>query len=201
MRSSRTSGWLYSAAMPRGVTPCWSVFATWPPFCSRSSMTWAQPALEASCMAVHFFRHTCSTWAPAAIRSETIWWDPARTAAERTWEDEGWRFFSQAPLHVCCSDLKEEEIRSCCWWCEEKLRGPAASSGFPPNRLSLLKSERSHPLKTFPLESDWKTLKHTTKVRHYFTEVSSRFSASHKWFKSTEWILNHANESFESTNS
>lgn len=39
MRSSRTSAWLYSAAMPRGVTPCWSVCETRPPFCNRSSMT------------------------------------------------------------------------------------------------------------------------------------------------------------------
>lgn len=85
MRSSRTSGWLYSAAMPRGVTPCWSVSATWPPLCNTSSMMWTQPDLEASCMAVHFFKHTCSTWAPAAIRVDVIWRDSALTAAGKTW--------------------------------------------------------------------------------------------------------------------
>lgn len=88
MRSSRTSAWLYSAAMPRGVTPCWSVSETWPPFCSRSCITWTQPALDASCMAVHFFRHTCSTRAPPAIKHEAMWWDLALTAEGRKWVEE-----------------------------------------------------------------------------------------------------------------
>lgn len=71
-------------------------------------------------------------------------------------------------LERLSSDLKAEGIRSCCWSCEEKLHGSTASSRFPPIQLSLLKSGRSPPPKSFPPESDWKMLKHTTKVLHDF---------------------------------
>lgn len=73
-----------------------------------------------------------------------------------------------------CSDLKAEGIRSCCWWCEEKLHDPGASSHFPADQLSPLESGRSHPPKSFPPESDGKTLKHRTKVKHYFTDFRSK---------------------------
>lgn len=81
MRSSRTWAWPYSAVTPRGVTPCWSVSDTPPPFCSSTSMTWAWPTLDASCTAVHFFRQTWSTRAPLKISADAVGEDPALTAA------------------------------------------------------------------------------------------------------------------------
>lgn len=83
-------------------------------------------------------------------------------------EDDGQKLFYSCLLSKCRrdSDLKAAEIHSCCWWCEEKLRDPAASSRSPPNQLSRPKSGRSHRLKSSPPESDRKKLKHTTTCRY-----------------------------------